>query len=110
MCPQYINWQNFHTKCVSKVFRDLFYFLLKGLLIIDQPCKFPFTYNGITHHACIYDEKILAAWCATAVTSDGVLEANYWGYCSKNCPRNQDFEQSPPGEFCHRYFLILIPN
>jgi len=25
--------------------------------IVDQECKFPFKYDGITHNACIFDEK-----------------------------------------------------
>ena len=49
-----------------------------------QPCKFPFTYQGVTHHRCTLkrDSKY---WCATQ-TSSSWYEDGYYGYCDSRCP------------------------
>ena len=46
-------------------------------------CKFPFKFNGKTHHSCTKDgnEKL---WCATEIDATN-SNLKDWGYCTESC-------------------------
>ena len=50
----------------------------------NQPCRFPFTYQGIAHHKCTTrnDTKY---WCATQNSSSWHSD-EFYGYCNSSCP------------------------
>ena len=54
----------------------------------DDPCKFPFTFNGTEHNNCITtDDRCGHPWCPTEYDENaGDLEFGSWGYCNHFCP------------------------
>ena len=50
----------------------------------DQPCNFPFIWNGISHNSCINDAD--GNWCSTHVNRRGEYIDKKWGICSSTCP------------------------
>jgi len=68
----------------------------QGSKIVNQPCIFPFTYQGLTYNDCTTDgDKI--PWCATATDKNGHLILDQWGYCSNECQTNPHSEEIPSG-------------
>ena len=57
----------------------------------DNPCAFPFTFNGTEYNRCIITEdRCGEPWCATENTENaGNLESGSWGYCNHHCPDGQ---------------------
>ena len=57
----------------------------------DNPCAFPFTFNGTEYNRCIITEdRCGEPWCATENTENaGDLESGSWGYCNHHCPDGQ---------------------
>ena len=41
-------------------------------------CRFPFVYNGESHHKCLFDDKTGQFWCATTTNYD---QDKLFGYC-----------------------------
>lgn len=48
------------------------------------PCKFPFTYQNVTHHKCTKQSDV-KYWCATRTSDSWHSDGNY-GYCDSDCP------------------------
>ena len=57
----------------------------------DDPCKFPFTFNGEVHENCITtDDRCGVPWCPTEDNENvGDVEFGSWGYCNHYCPDGQ---------------------
>ena len=54
----------------------------------NQPCIFPFTWNGKTYNGCPIDpEDSSQRWCSTKVDSNGkhIIGQGNWGHCNSNC-------------------------
>eukprot|EP00091_Calanus_sinicus_P025353 TRINITY_DN962_c0_g1_i4.p1 TRINITY_DN962_c0_g1~~TRINITY_DN962_c0_g1_i4.p1 ORF type:complete len:203 (-),score=35.50 TRINITY_DN962_c0_g1_i4:2-610(-) len=51
----------------------------------DEPCVFPFRYNGVTYTSCTTQDKD-NAWCSTRTTVAGTHVPGYYGYCPSSCP------------------------
>jgi len=51
---------------------------------------FPFIYNSVTYHHCLYKQSNGKTWCYTEVDSNGVGVAGKWGYCNSNCPDDKE--------------------
>ena len=55
------------------------------------PCKFPFIYQGVTHHRCTQETQVqnnnwhTGYWCATQTSSTWYEDGDY-GYCIDKCP------------------------
>jgi len=50
-------------------------------------CKFPWSFNGVTHQGCINDfDPEGRYWCATELNDDRTQVGGQWGYCDTNCP------------------------
>ena len=64
----------------------------------DQPCVFPFRYNGITYSSCTTQDKS-AAWCSTKTTLAGTHVPGYFGYCPATCPAGSSTTCSPGTSF-----------
>ena len=51
----------------------------------NQPCVFPFIYNGEEFSSCTkVDYRV--SWCATKKDEEGKLVGTNWGNCGKRCP------------------------
>ena len=48
----------------------------------NQPCIFPFTFNGKSVNTCITGRRRTRPWCSIKEN----YERGEWGYCSKACP------------------------
>jgi len=54
----------------------------------NQPCIFPFTWNGKTYNGCPIDpEDSSERWCSTKVDSNGnhITGQGNWGHCNSKC-------------------------
>ena len=51
----------------------------------NKPCKFPFTYKGVSHRKCTLQNDT-NYWCATETSNTNDLPSKR-GYCDMNCPR-----------------------
>ena len=50
-------------------------------------CKFPFTFNGLTHNACtMHSSHSGKPWCSLKVDDKGQHVKGYGPTCSKGCP------------------------
>ena len=63
----------------------------------NQPCAFPFNYNGKERNECITDDDHNVPpqlWCPTKVLANREMDNSdiYWGYCTPECstPPPQD--------------------
>ena len=51
----------------------------------NNPCRFPFIYNGVTYRKCIIEDDYYNPWCATETNSTHHF-INRWEDCSSTCP------------------------
>jgi len=61
----------------------------------NLPCVFPFTYNGVIHTQCIWDDasnKHDMAWCATELSGEGNYLPSKWGNCAPGCPATNNVQ------------------
>ncbi|XP_043238867.1 uncharacterized protein LOC122390202 [Amphibalanus amphitrite] len=68
-----------------------------------QLCHFPFTYAGRNYSSCAENTDRGQAWCATAVTGDGLVDGDNWGYCPPGDERTVAGPASP--ERCQFPFI-----
>ena len=55
----------------------------------SKPCKFPFTFKGVTYSGCPIDpDDSSKRWCSTLVDEKGnhVVDQKEYGHCSDTCP------------------------
>ena len=52
----------------------------------NEPCVFPFIFQGRQFNNCITGSKRTNPWCATQVDAFGNYIRGHWGYCGVNCP------------------------
>ena len=57
--------------------------MLSCKTVLGVPCRFPFTYKGVTHNSCTRVNSA-APWCAT-----GDNPAVNWGVCNEACPKEE---------------------
>merc|ERR1711970_1069364 len=50
----------------------------------NEPCVFPFRYNGITYTSCTSQDRS-AAWCSTKTTLAGTHVPGFYGFCPSTC-------------------------
>ena len=58
--------------------------ILSCTTLLGVPCKFPFSYQGVSHTSCTKAGRF-ASWCATG---DNMLLD--WGLCSESCPQEEE--------------------
>lgn len=69
----------------------------------NQPCVFPFTYDGVSYSGCTTaGEGVTAPWCSTLTNAGQHVQGN-WGDCDvSNCPSGECITVSGnrPGQPC----------
>jgi len=69
----------------------------RGTSIVNKPCQFPFTHQGVTYDGCTtVGDKF--PWCATETDTNGRMKIDEWGYCGKECHKNSLVDSIPPGK------------
>ena len=56
---------------------------------MNNPCVFPFRYNGVSYSQCtLVEAEDNKPWCSTLVDSNGdhVSGGGHYGDCSPKCP------------------------
>ena len=51
----------------------------------NEPCVFPFIWNGVYYYGCTSVDNGGVPWCATQTLYDAYVPG-YWGNCEEGCP------------------------
>ena len=51
----------------------------------DEPCAFPFIFNGENKTTCIKGRLRPELWCSTKVDDDNNYIRGEWGFCGESC-------------------------